>query len=396
MDTYTDVVSNTVCFEPTPLGPSPLSQPRNIVCAPRPADRPRPDRQIVSLPHHIPPAEHRPACAVCGGPGQQLVMEKLAFPPDRALSMACVSSQVQTAESIGATNDDGWPSVDIDHGVAPSAAAVPLSPTTVASSNYEPGGQDGIDGSSPAPQPHGGGGSPDNEGGLHGACDEGSSSGGEEAAGRGYHGVNPAWPTGGNPVAADAGRGGAEEEDGRALPFIVVGSDGRAEVGEEAAALLGRLRGPVAVVAVVGPYRSGKSFLLNRVLLGRAGPGGFPVGGTVEACTKGLWMWSKALPATGPDGSPVNVLLVDTEGELPVPPLLAHPPPTPCLTAAATVRRQFRALKHLRRAGVGSRPCRNTPLTDCLCHIHAHAHAHATHSAGQVGRERRAVQGWGC
>ena len=312
MDTYTDVVSNTVCFEPAPLGPSPLTQPRALVCSPRPPDRPRPERQIVPLPHRTPSADHPPACAVCGGPGQQLERPLAMLRPDP--SHATGAAAAHPGESSGATDEDGDPPYEPDHGLPPSAAAVPPSPTAISScpsSNHEPGGYgDGIDGSSPAPQPRGGG-------GLPGEGDGGSSSGGEEAAGGGYHGVNPAWPTGVNPVSADAGLGAGDDDDGRALPFIVVGADGRAEVGEEAAALLGRLRGPVAVVAVVGPYRSGKSFLLNRVLLGRAGSGGFPVGGTVEACTKGLWMWSKALPAAGPDGSPVNVVLVDTEGAPP-------------------------------------------------------------------------------
>jgi hypothetical protein len=34
-------------------------------------------------------------------------------------------------------------------------------------------------------------------------------------------------------------------------------------------------------------YRTGKSFLLNRILLDN--PQAFPVGSTVNACTKGLW-----------------------------------------------------------------------------------------------------------
>jgi hypothetical protein len=40
---------------------------------------------------------------------------------------------------------------------------------------------------------------------------------------------------------------------------------------------------------VAGLYRTGKSYLLNRMLLNR--PSGFGVGPTVNACTKGLWIW---------------------------------------------------------------------------------------------------------
>ena len=42
------------------------------------------------------------------------------------------------------------------------------------------------------------------------------------------------------------------------------------------------------VVSVVGMYRTGKSYLLNR-LMGRSD--GFPLGATVQAKTKGIWMW---------------------------------------------------------------------------------------------------------
>lgn len=41
---------------------------------------------------------------------------------------------------------------------------------------------------------------------------------------------------------------------------------------------------PLGVIAVAGMYRTGKSYLLNRVLLNRNT--GFGVGNTVNACTK--------------------------------------------------------------------------------------------------------------
>ncbi len=44
--------------------------------------------------------------------------------------------------------------------------------------------------------------------------------------------------------------------------------------------------------AVPGKYRTGKSFLLN-CLLGRQS--GFVVGPTIEACTKGIWIWGNKL-----------------------------------------------------------------------------------------------------
>lgn len=51
----------------------------------------------------------------------------------------------------------------------------------------------------------------------------------------------------------------------------------------------------VAVVAVVGKYHSGKSFLLNQ-LMGKWEKGsgsGFGIGPTVRPQTMGIWMWGK-------------------------------------------------------------------------------------------------------
>lgn len=55
-------------------------------------------------------------------------------------------------------------------------------------------------------------------------------------------------------------------------------------VNEEACEFLRAIEQPIGVIAVAGMYRTGKSYLLNRVLLGRNS--GFGVGSTVNACTK--------------------------------------------------------------------------------------------------------------
>ncbi|KAJ8513040.1 hypothetical protein OPV22_003474 [Ensete ventricosum] len=69
---------------------------------------------------------------------------------------------------------------------------------------------------------------------------------------------------------------------------------------------------PIAVVAVIGPYRSGKSFLLNQ-LLSLSCNEGFEVGHMRDAKTKGLWVWGTPVELVI-DGSIVSVLYVDTEG----------------------------------------------------------------------------------
>jgi len=80
----------------------------------------------------------------------------------------------------------------------------------------------------------------------------------------------------------------------------------------QAESFLTTINGPIGVISVAGMYRTGKSYLLNRVILNSQS--GFNVGPTINPCTKGLWIWSNALPGYSPDGSSINIILIDTEG----------------------------------------------------------------------------------
>ena len=105
-------------------------------------------------------------------------------------------------------------------------------------------------------------------------------------------------------------------KDGTGIPFMALegeGADAKFSLTDEAKQFLLTLEAPIAVVAIVGRYRTGKSFLVNRMLLDVTG-NGFQVGSTVNSCTKGLWMWNRPLKAKGADGTDMNVLVVDTEG----------------------------------------------------------------------------------
>eukprot|EP01052_Picozoa_sp_SAG31_P031138 SAG31_NODE_3269_length_4478_cov_2.680521_3_plen_258_part_00 len=78
------------------------------------------------------------------------------------------------------------------------------------------------------------------------------------------------------------------------------------------------ISGKLAIVAVIGPYRSGKSFLLNQ-LVGVSCKDGFGVGHKRETNTKGIWVWGQPLKLQLPqsDGKAVeeiSVLFLDTEG----------------------------------------------------------------------------------
>lgn len=71
--------------------------------------------------------------------------------------------------------------------------------------------------------------------------------------------------------------------------------------------------GPVAPVVVIGPYRSGKSFLLNQLLQVPCDEG-FGVGHERSTQTKGVWVWNKPKQVTSVEGWDLSVLFVDTEG----------------------------------------------------------------------------------
>ncbi|CAG9315681.1 unnamed protein product [Blepharisma stoltei] len=72
------------------------------------------------------------------------------------------------------------------------------------------------------------------------------------------------------------------------------------------------LNEPLGVISVAGMYRTGKSYLLNRVILNRKK--GFGVGPTVNPCTKGLWIWGSPISGITKEGKPCNVIIIDSEG----------------------------------------------------------------------------------
>ena len=75
---------------------------------------------------------------------------------------------------------------------------------------------------------------------------------------------------------------------------------------EDGLALLRSIDKPLAVLSICGPYRSGKSYFLSRVL---GSPGAFKLGHSMQACTRGIWMATTALEC-----EEFAVVLLDTEG----------------------------------------------------------------------------------
>ncbi|XP_032814274.1 guanylate-binding protein 2-like isoform X1 [Petromyzon marinus] len=93
----------------------------------------------------------------------------------------------------------------------------------------------------------------------------------------------------------------------RPLPFILTDEDGRFYVDEKTAGVIASIRQPVVVVAIAGRYRTGKSYLMNRLA---GSNNGFSLGNTVQSHTKGIWIWPRAHPLH----KDKCLLLIDTEG----------------------------------------------------------------------------------
>ena len=75
---------------------------------------------------------------------------------------------------------------------------------------------------------------------------------------------------------------------------------------EDALELLRTINKPLAVLSICGPYRSGKSYFMSR-LMGR--PEAFQLGHGMRACTRGIWMATAVLEC-----QQFAIVLLDTEG----------------------------------------------------------------------------------
>nr|XP_016854576.1 PREDICTED: guanylate-binding protein 1 [Anolis carolinensis] len=90
-------------------------------------------------------------------------------------------------------------------------------------------------------------------------------------------------------------------------PSLIQNQEGRLFFCPEALGVFRSILPPVVVVAIVGLYRTGKSYLMNRLAGKRTG---FSLGSTVQANTKGIWMWCVPYP----DRKDQTLVLLDTEG----------------------------------------------------------------------------------
>ena len=102
--------------------------------------------------------------------------------------------------------------------------------------------------------------------------------------------------------------------------LVVKNDKGEFVVNEAAARVLSGIEERIAVIVVSGVYRSGKSFLLNKLAAtGRETDKVdqnkvFRVGHSVAACTMGIWFFDRPIPCTFSDGSKGIAILLDSEG----------------------------------------------------------------------------------
>ena len=78
------------------------------------------------------------------------------------------------------------------------------------------------------------------------------------------------------------------------------------KVVDDALKLLRTIDKPLTVLSICGPYRSGKSYFISRVL---GSPGAFTLGHSMQACTRGIWMATTVLECQD-----YAIVLLDTEG----------------------------------------------------------------------------------
>ena len=98
-----------------------------------------------------------------------------------------------------------------------------------------------------------------------------------------------------------------------AVPFIIF-EKGKFIITNQSRLLLNQKKiKHIGIISLVGKYRTGKSFLLNRVILNNKSKSGFSVGPTFKPCTKGIWIWSEPIMIKN-NNEEFPCFMIDTEG----------------------------------------------------------------------------------
>ena len=79
--------------------------------------------------------------------------------------------------------------------------------------------------------------------------------------------------------------------------------------------ILRSITGPVCVISIVGPCRSGKSYILSRLISNTGAECHFDLGHEMDPKTLGIWMWDQPFKLKLKDSDEeVTIILLDTEG----------------------------------------------------------------------------------
>jgi hypothetical protein len=98
-----------------------------------------------------------------------------------------------------------------------------------------------------------------------------------------------------------------------AVPFITWNSvTNQYTINEQAIQFLSNTKGCLSIIGMVGKYRTGKSFALNRIILN--GKNSFQTGSSTNACTRGIWIHDEVEIWETSTGEQVNVIILDSEG----------------------------------------------------------------------------------
>ena len=103
-----------------------------------------------------------------------------------------------------------------------------------------------------------------------------------------------------------------------AVPFIKYEvQSSQFKINPDAMEFLQAIKTKVGVIAVCGKYRTGKSYLMNKLFLDcetETQSTGFTVGPTINPCTKGLWIWKKLFYRKDDEDKEMPIIVIDTEG----------------------------------------------------------------------------------
>jgi hypothetical protein len=91
---------------------------------------------------------------------------------------------------------------------------------------------------------------------------------------------------------------------------LIVKKDNKIEINNEALNMLRSIDNYLAICVCIGPYRQGKSFLLNKI---SGNSNEFPVGHKDDPCTEGVWINKHSKEFNDNDGNKFSMVLMDTE-----------------------------------------------------------------------------------